>query len=105
MKILKRPIFRNNYERMAYIALELLTKNKTEWQLAEQLGLSHQRVSQIYIAALARVGCTHNPDPSEVGFRFRKFLMQGPADLDDIENFTRRELTFRGKYRPRWANY
>lgn len=99
-----RPVFRNGYERMAYIALEVLTKNQTEVQLAALLGMSSQRVSQIYIAALARVGCTHNPDPAEVGFRFRKFMGTDPSDPDHIENFTKRELTFRGKYIPGWMN-
>lgn len=94
-----KPIFRNGYERMAYVALEVLTKHQTEGQLAEQLGLSHQRVSQIYIAALARVGCTANPDPAEVGLRFRRFLSPLPA-MHTVEFFSRHELMFRGEYRP-----
>lgn len=97
-----KPVFRNEYDRLAYIALEVLTKNQTEFQLAAQLGLSHQRVSQLFIKALERVGCTHNPDPHLVALRFRRYVAREQLDEDHIEVFTRREMLFRGKFTPYW---
>ena len=90
----------NNYERMAYIALELLTENKTMVQLAEELGLSHQRIYQINTAALARTGCTRKPDVVKVGAWFRQRTAPQPLDGNHVETFTHHELLFRGKYAP-----
>lgn len=81
--IRKRIVFYNGYERMAFIAMELLTGNRTQEQLAGLLGMSPQRVSQLYIAALARVGETHTQDAQALAAKYRRLVYRRELPYDD----------------------
>lgn len=71
VKVNGRLQFRDGYERMAYMTMEVATGNQTQVQLAERLKLSPQRVSQILKAGYARAGCKPGTDPAIVGFKLR----------------------------------
>jgi hypothetical protein len=98
----RRRKFRDGNERMAYITLEFLT-GKTQVALAEELGLSHQRIHQIAKAGLARAGCKEGDPVEKVAAGFRAAFQRYWYEADMIEDFTKNELAFRGRFR-RWES-
>lgn len=67
-----RLLFRDGYERMAYLTMEVATGSQTQVRLAERTKLSPQRVSQIVAAGYARAGCRPGTDPALVGQGLRR---------------------------------
>jgi hypothetical protein len=91
----------NGYERMAYVTLEHLC-GRTVVDIATSMGWDPQRVTNVINSGLAVTRQTRIRDPYVVALNMRYFthgLTDAERDVDSIEAFTRRELTFRGTYR------